>query len=475
MLKIYNTLSRKVEEFTPFGSAQDKPTKDVGFYACGPTVYNYAHIGNLRAYIAQDILRRTLKYDGYKVKHVMNITDVGHLTDDADEGEDKMEKGAEREGKTALQIADYYTDAFMENLCDLNILEPNIWCKATEHIPEQIKQVQDLIDGGFTYETTDGIYFDTTKINDYGKLAGLDKQELEAGKRVNIGMKKNPHDFALWKWSKQSERHPERAEQVEGSTPIPKRQMEWEAFGHVGFPGWHIECSAMAMKYLGDQFDLHAGGIDHIPVHHTNEIAQAESVTGLKPWVKYWFHNEFLIMSNEKMSKSSDNFITLQTLKDKNIDPLSYRYFLLQSHYRKQTSFSWEALEAAQLGLKNLKKQIQKIAPDAPTDPIIEKNFFEALNNDLNTPEALALLWNAVKENQLNLDSIIKFDKILGLNLHEPEKKVVITDDVQKLLNEREKARKNKDWVSSDTLRDDLLKLGFEVEDTPDGQKIQNI
>src|SRR3989344_3817558 len=404
-LKIYNTLTHNTENFEPMNTT-------IGFYACGPTVYNYAHIGNLRAYISQDILRRVLKYNGYKIKHVMNITDVGHLTDDADTGEDKMEKGAQREGKTAIQIADFYTNAFKNNLQDLNILEPNIWCKATEHIPEQIKQVQDLIDGGYTYETTDGIYFDTTKIKDYGKLANLQKQELEAGKRVDIGEKKNPHDFALWKFSNEQE----------------KRQMEWEAFGKKGFPGWHIECSAMSMKYLGDQFDIHAGGIDHIPVHHTNEIAQAESVTGLKPWVKNWFHNEFLIMGNEKMAKSSGNFITLQTLKDKEIDPLSYRYFILQSHYRKQTNFSWDAINSAQLGLKNLRKQIRNI------DPNIEIEFLKAINNDLNIPEALAILWSAIKENKVNLDTIIMFDKIFALDLHEPDTKIEITDEIQTIL-----------------------------------------
>ncbi len=450
MLRIHNTLSRKIEEFEPIKSP------DVGFYACGPTVYNYAHIGNLRAYVCQDILRRVLKQENYKVKHVMNITDVGHLTDDADSGEDKMEKGAAREGKKASEIAEFYTKAFMDNLRDLNILPATIFCKASEHIPEQIQQVQELIDGGFTYETSDGIYFDTTKIDDYGKLAGLKNQELEAGKRVDMGEKKNPHDFALWKFS-----------EVPG-----KRQMEWDAFGKTGFPGWHIECSAMSMKYLGDQFDIHAGGVDHIPVHHTNELAQAEAITGLKPWVRYWFHNEFLKMGEEKMAKSAGNFITLQTLKDKGIEPLSFRYFLLQSHYRKQTNFSWEALESAQAGLKNLRKHISKLKRNDPTDPMVEEKFFEAINNDLNTPEALAILWDAVKADEINLESIINMDKILALDLHQPEKEIEITDEVQKILDDRKKARDEKDWVESDLLRDELRKMGFDVEDTSGGQKI---
>jgi len=448
-LKLYNTLNHKLEEFQPLG-------KEVGFYACGPTVYNYAHIGNLRSYISGDILRRVLKYNKYKVKHIMNITDVGHLTDDADSGEDKMEKGAKREGKSAKEIAEFYTSAFKENLLDLNILEPTIWAKATEHIEEQIEQVQQLIDGGFTYETTDGIYFDTTKIKDYGKLARLDKQNLKAGARVEIGEKKNPHDFALWKFSKESE----------------TRQMEWDAFGKKGFPGWHIECSAMSMKYLGNQFDIHFGGIDHIPVHHTNEIAQAEAITGLKPWVKYWLHNEFLIINENKMSKSEDNFITLQTLKDKNLSPLSFRYLLLQTHYRKQINFTWEALEAAENGLNNLKDHIKRIPKNAPTDQVVEEKFLDAINDDLNTTEALAILWNAVKANQIGLDTIIKFDKVLGLNLHDPEARVEITNEIQKLLDERTKARKDKNWNESDKLRDKLEELGITVEDTTEGQKI---
>jgi len=350
MLKIYNTLTKQKEEFKPIKTGW---FRKVGLYTCGPTVYNFAHIGNLRSYIFEDILKRVLKYNGYKVKHVMNITDVGHLTSDADEGEDKMEKGAKREGKTAWEIAEFYTQAFKSNLHDLNIIEPDVWCKATDHIKEQIKLVQKLIDRGFTYETSDGIYFDTTKIDDYGKMANLKNQELQAGVRVDIGEKRNAHDFALWKWSSPN-CHPEL---VSGS--LPKRQMEWSAFNHIGFPGWHIECSAMSMKYLGEQFDIHCGGIDHIPVHHTNEIAQSESVTGKKPWVKYWMHGEFLLTGSDKMAKAGDNFLTLQTLKDKNINPLAYRYLLLQTHYRKQLTFSWEALEAAESGLKHFYDEVK--------------------------------------------------------------------------------------------------------------------
>ncbi len=314
MLKLYNTRTREKEVFKPLHSTT------VGLYTCGPTVYNYVHLGNLRSYLFEDILKRTLKRLKFTVQHVMNITDVGHLTDDADQGEDKMEKGAAREGKTAWEVAAFFTDACKRDMADLNILEPSIWCRATDHIPEQIALVKTLIDKGYTYETTDGIYFDTTKFPRYGDFAHLDTQSLQAGVRVDMGEKKNPHDFALWKFS------------PPGST----RQMEWVAFGKMGFPGWHVECSAMAMKYLGEQFDIHCSGIDHIPVHHTNEIAQSEAATGVTPWVRFWLHNEFLSVGKEKMSKSGENFVTLQTIKDKGHSTLAFRYFILQAHYRKQ-------------------------------------------------------------------------------------------------------------------------------------------
>ncbi|MFA4830688.1 MAG: cysteine--tRNA ligase [Patescibacteria group bacterium] len=452
MLKLYNTLTRKKETFKPLNGNR------VGLYACGPTVYNYAHIGNLRTYVFEDLLIRTLKYNGYKVKHIMNITDVGHLTDDADQGEDKMEKGAKREGKTAYEIAEFYTQAFKEDLLDLNILEPSLWCKATDHIGEQIDLVQILIDKGYTYETSDGIYFDTTKLKDYGKLARLDKQDLQAGARVDLGEKKNSHDFALWKFSGEE-----------------KRQMEWDAFGRKGFPGWHIECSAMAMKYLGEQFDIHCGGIDHVPIHHTNEIAQSEATTGKKPWVNFWLHGEFLVIENGKMAKSENNFITLQTLKTKNLSPLAYRYFLLQAHYRRQLAFSWEALEAAQNGFEKLKQQIRLIVSNAITDEHVEVEFLDALNDDLNMPEALAVLWTALKDKRINLKTVIQFDKILGLNLHDienKEEKITIPPEAQVLLDERAEARERKDWAESDRLREEIAELGFKVEDTDEGQRV---
>ncbi len=452
MLHLYNTLTRKKEEFHPINIGH------VGIYTCGPTVYNYPHIGNLRTYLFEDILKRVLKYDGYKVNHIMNITDVGHLTDDADEGEDKMEKGARREGKSAWEIAAFYTDAFHHDMELLDILEPNVLCKATDHITEQIALVETLIDKGFTYETKDGIYFDTTKLPDYGKLAGLDKQELKAGARVDMGEKKNPRDFALWKFT------------PEGET----RQMEWMAFGRKGFPGWHIECSAMSMKYLGDHFDIHCGGIDHIPVHHTNEIAQSEAAIGKHPWVRYWMHGEFLLIDNDKMAKSGENFITLQTIIEKGFSPMTYRYFLLQGHYRKQINFTWEALEAAGNGLERLRNTVKQIDPNIQANHALEQEFYDLINDDLNMPEALALVWKALKEHTINLQTIVKFDKVLGLKLHDIEEvPYEVPDMVQALMDERTQARANKNWAESDRLRDEIAKLGFDVLDTSEGQKIE--
>jgi cysteinyl-tRNA synthetase len=472
MLKFFNTLSHKKEIFKPL-------KKQVGLYTCGPTVYNYAHIGNLRTYVFEDILKRVLNYGGYKVNHIMNITDVGHLTSDGDVGEDKMEKGAKREGKSAWDIAKFYTKIFKTNLKDLNIEEPNTWCRATDHIPEQIKLVQTLIKKGYAYETTDGIYFDTTKIKDYGKLANLKKQKLQAGVRVEMGEKKNPHDFALWKWSPANE----------------KRQMEWKAFSKMGFPGWHIECSAMSMKYLGKQFDIHCGGVDHIPVHHTNEIAQSEAATGKKPWVKYWLHGEFLNITNPstgaqgKMAKSGENFITLQTLKTRNLNPLAYRYLLLQTHYRKQLMFSWEALGAANQGLEHLYEEAEKLRKlktklqknkntKKQKHSEIEQKFNKAINDDLNTPLALATIWEGLKNKQLDYQTLLKFDEVLGLELKNTKTrkhkktKTLTTDKVQKLLDARTKARSEKNWTESDRLREEIKKLGFSVEDTAEGQKI---
>lgn len=451
VLKLYNTLSRKIEEFKPLKG------KKAGLYACGPTVYDYAHIGNLRSYIIWDVLRRTLKTDGYKVKHVMNITDVGHLTSDADEGEDKIEKGAEREHKTAWEISVFYTNAFMENLADLNIDEPDIICRATDHILEQIKLIKKLEKKGFTYATADGIYFDTAKLASYGTLANLSGQELKPGARIDMGGKKHPTDFALWKFSPK----------------LQKRQMEWKSPWGIGFPGWHIECSAMSKKYLGVPFDIHCGGIDHIPVHHTNEIAQTEAAEGLAP-ARFWVHNEFLNMGAEKMAKSAGNFITLQTLKDKNISPLAYRYFILQTHYRKQLTFDWEALKGATAGLKHLYRTAAELPVKLDDKPVYEKILAE-LNNDLDTPGALAALWTAMKERKIGKKTLFELDKIFGLkikdNLQKPAEEM--PDNVLKLVKARDQARTNKDWHKSDELRNELTKLGYNVMDTKEGTKVE--
>jgi cysteinyl-tRNA synthetase len=457
-LKIFNSLNHQLEEFRPIKN------KTVGLYTCGPTVYNYAHIGNLRAYVFEDILKRILMANDYKVKHVMNITDVGHLTSDADVGEDKMEKGSRREGKTAWEIAKFYITAFEQDIADLNILSPDIWCRATEYIKEQIQLIQKLEENGFTYQTSDGIYFDTSKFPNYGKMANLKNQEIKAGARVDLGEKKNPTDFALWKFSPTNE----------------KRQMEWESPWGVGFPGWHIECSAMSVKHLGQPFDIHCGGIDHIPVHHINEIAQSEAANG-KPLANYWLHGEFLITGKEKMAKSGDNFLTLATIKEKNINPLAYRYFLLQTHYRKQLNFSWEALQAAQNGLNHLKDQIAALgtrfkAKDGKVDEDLKREFLEKINDDLNLPQALVILQKTLKSDlheQNKLATIKYFDKVFGLKLDDIKLHgITINQEAQDIIAERDAARAQKNWAKSDDLRKVLEDMGYKVEDTTGGTKV---
>jgi cysteinyl-tRNA synthetase len=453
MLKLYNTRTKSKEEFKPLRS------KEVNMYSCGPTVYDYVHIGNLRAFVTEDLLYRVLKYKGYDITYIMNITDVGHLTDDADQGDDKMEQGAKREGKTAQEIAQFYTKAFKKDTKALNILPPDQWPIATEHIEEMIELVKKLIHKGYTYKTSDGIYFDTTKLDDYGKMANLNEQELEAGARVDMKEKKNKHDFALWKFSSKDK----------------ERQMEWEAFGRKGFPGWHIECSAMSMDYLGEQFDIHWGGVDHIPVHHTNEIAQSESATGKKPWVNFWMHVEFLQVSDEKMSKSKGNFVTLKDIKQKGIDPLAFRYFLLQSHYRKELNFTWKALKAAEKGLKKLRKKINNLEENKPAAPKLEEKFIKQINDDLNTAAGLSVLWEGLKEDKINQELAIKFDKILGLDLHEINQKKEVDDpsqEVKKLLKMRAEAREAENWDKSDKLRAKIKAKGFKVRDTETGQEL---
>ncbi len=436
----------------------------IGLYTCGPTVYHYAHIGNLRTYIFEDVLKRALIHNGFKVKHVMNITDVGHLTSDQDTGEDKMEVGAKRENKTAWEIAKFYTKAFQEDIKKLNILPPNIWCKATDHIKEQINLIKELEKKKYTYKTEDGIYFDTSKLKDYGKLARLDIQGLEEGARIDVKGKKHKTDFALWKFSPKGQ----------------KRQMEWKSpWSEHGFPGWHIECSAMAQKYLGNPFDIHCGGIDHIPVHHTNEIAQTEAATG-KPLANVWMHGEFLIDKEGKMSKSKGDIITIATVEEKNYDPLAYRYLCLTTQYRMPLTFSWEALDGAKNALNHLREKIQSLTKkDKKTKngEQYRKRFQEAINDNLNVPVALATLWDALKDDDLSdtdKKGLVKeADSILGLNLTKKSKEEKIPMEVKKLAKERETARKSKDWKKSDELRSKIQQSGYTIEDTETGFRIR--
>ncbi len=457
---LFNTASRKKEKFVPI-----KPG-EVKMYACGPTVYHYAHIGNLRAYVFEDLLVRTLERAGFKVTHVMNITDVGHLVSDADEGEDKMEKGARREGKTAWEIADYYTKIFFEDLAKLHCRKPQIIPKATDHIQEMIELVQELEKKGFVYRTSDGIYFDTAKFSHYADFARLDVENLEAGKRVGMGEKRHPTDFALWKFSPVGE----------------KRQMEWDSPWGKGFPGWHIECSAMAMKYLGETFDIHCGGIDHVPVHHTNEIAQSECATG-KHYVNYWLHNEFMNDETGKMSKSKGETLTLSFLEKQGFQALDYRFLLLQIHYRSKFNFSWDALKSAQAGLNGVRARMQEwagvdVSAVAINDRMKELNaaFEKAIFDDLNFPEAMAVFFTTLRDGKLTegerKKTLLKFDEVLALGLAEMGKEVRLPSEVTALVGARDAARKAKNWAESDRIRGELQAMGWQVKDSPEGTKV---
>lgn len=456
-LALYNTLTRRKEEFSPL-----KPG-EVGLYTCGPTVYAAPHLGNLRTYVFEDVLKRVLLANSYRVNHVMNITDVGHLTSDADEGEDKMEKGAAREGKSVWEVAELYTAMFKSNMRELNLLEPTTWCKATDHIAEQIQLIQKLEANGFTYRTTDGVYFDTSKLKDYGKLARLKAQGLREGARVEANpAKRHPTDFALWKFSPPA------------GGPGQKRQMEWPSPWGTGFPGWHIECSAMAIKYLGASFDIHCGGSDHIPVHHTNEIAQSEAATG-QPFVRFWLHGEFLITNEKRMGKSEGNAMTLDWLKTQGISPLAYRYFCLGTHYRKPLTFSLEAVGAAQHALQNIQNKVATMGEAAIGCAEFEERFMAAVNDDLNTPQALAVVWELMKSDypdHAKKQSLLKFDEVLGLGL-KAVPPLVIPQEVLNLLAEREQAREAKNWTKSDAVRQEILSRGFAVDDTELGPVVK--
>jgi cysteinyl-tRNA synthetase len=464
-LRLFNTLGREIMEFIPLKKGK------VGMYACGPTVYKYAHIGNLRTFILVDILRRTLDFLGYDVTYVMNITDVGHLSDDADYGEDKMLKSAREKKMSVWDIAEYYTKAFFEDTDALNIKRPHIVCKATDHIEDMIQLIRRIENNGLTYFSGGNIYFDISQFSNYGKLALLDLNELKAGSRIEIDdNKKNPHDFVLWFTKSKFE----------------EQSMQWESPWGRGYPGWHIECSAMSMKYLGDQFDIHLGGIDLIPVHHTNEIAQAEAATG-KQWVKYWIHGEFLNTVKGKMSKSLGNFFTLNSLKEQDYEPLDYRYFCLGGHYRSQLQFSMEALDAARNARKNLVFRIaqlkEKAAGESEEGDVKEipfyRSFVEHLCDDLNMPQCLSDLWNCIKDETLRPSIKLKIaeemDRILGLDLEKATIDTDIDEYIEALIKEREEARKDKDFVKADRIRDELKKQNIILEDTPDGVRWRKI
>ncbi len=460
-MKLYNTMSRSIEEFVPIENGK------VSMYCCGPTVYNYAHIGNLRTYIFEDLLHRTLQRAGYSVTHVMNITDVGHLTGDGDDGEDKMEKSARETGRSVWDIAKFYTDAFFSDEKDLNIIRPGIVCRATDHIQDMIALIKRLEEGGHTYTSGGNVYFSIDSIDDYGKLARLNLDDLKSGARIVVDSnKKNPKDFVLWFTN----------------SKFKDQAMMWDSPWGRGYPGWHIECSAMSMKYLGEHFDIHCGGIDAIPVHHTNEIAQSEAATG-HTWVNYWCHGEFLLNDSGKMSKSSGEFLTLSVLKDKGYDALDYRYFCLTGHYRSQLKFSYEALDHARSARRSLVDKVSELKREAgePSAAPGEKArgymdaFDSAMENDLSSPQALSQLWLMLKDDIPAADklaAIYHMDTILGLRLDEVEaagSERIGGEEEERLLEERTAAKKAKDYKRADEIRAELLERGFIVRDTPAG------
>ncbi len=458
MLNIFNSLSRKTEGFQPL-----KPG-EVGYYICGPTVYDYAHIGNLRTMLMGDLLRRTLEYDGLKVNQIMNITDVGHLTSDSDTGEDKMEKNASTV-EEVMALAKKYTDSFVANLAALNIQMPHQMPKASEHVQEQIEMIKTLIAKGVAYESTEAVYFDISKKGDYTKLIGQKLEAMKLGARQDVvsdPAKKNPHDFVLW---------------FKAVGRYANHIQRWDSPWGVGFPGWHIECSAMSEKYLGITFDIHAGGIDLKFPHHTNEIAQSESAHGAV-MANYWMHGEHLLISDARMGKSEGNFLTLQSVIDKGISPLAFRYLVLSAHYRSKLNFSWASLEAAQNALNNLYEELSSFGAPSGSAEKFEQEFSAAINDDLNTPKALAIVWDLVKNDEIpkeaKLASLFKLDEVLGLKLKENwEASRVVPPDVTALMNAREQARKEKDFKKSDELRDQILQAGFILEDTVDGIKLK--
>ena len=460
-LKIYNTLSRSKEVFVPV-----RPGR-VGIYTCGPTVYNYAHIGNLRTYIFMDILRRVFAFNGYKVKSVMNITDVGHLLSDADDGDDKMSMVAAEQKKTPEEIAEFYSAAFFRDIARLNVRRPDVTPKATEHIGDMIKIVQALLDKGYAYETDDGIYFDISKFPDYGKLSGANLEEQLAGARVDINTgKRHPADFALWKKA------------------APNHIMKWPSPWGMGYPGWHIECTAMSNKYLGDVFDIHTGGIDHVPIHHENEIAQAEAWLGKKA-VNYWMHSEFMLVDGGKMSKSLGNTYTVDDLAAKGYTPMEFRYMCLNVQYRQKLNFTWEAMAAAKTAYERLSALLyrHKTAPAPGNRPEIEKylgEFHEAINDDLNVPMAMGVLWKMLRlpAGKDVYDAALVMDKVFALDFDKvasPDHTAEAPPEIKEMAEKRREVRRNKNWAESDRLRDEIAAKGYKVLDTADGYRLEKI
>ena len=461
---VYNTLTKEKDVFRPINE------KEVRIYSCGPTVYKDATIGNMRTNIFQDVLRRMLKYNGYKIKHVMNITDVGHLVSDGDEGEDKMIKSAREEHKTPLEIAEHYTKLFFDDLKDLNIEIPEIICKATDYIPEMLEYVEELVEKGYAYETSTAIYFDVSKLDKYPVLSNVNVEEQKAGARVDVDPeKKNPYDFALW--IKAPENH----------------LMKWDSPWGPSYPGWHIECSAMSRKHLGEQFDIHTGGIDLIPTHHENEIAQSKGVCGKIP-ANYWIHGEYLLINGGKMSKSLGNVYLLKDIKEKGYDPLVYKLLCYTSSYRNKLNFTWEGIEASSKSLERLRNgyQVNKNGTDTLNEEDkkeldrLENEFHKAINDDMNMPLAMSFVWEVIKYPKKSseiAELLLKFDTVLGIEINKEEtnKEIEIPEEVLKLVEARKQARQEKNWAESDRLRDLIKEKGYEVKDTKEGMEISEL
>ncbi len=460
-MKLYNSISKTVEPFKPLEGNK------VRMYSCGPTVYSFQHIGNLRTYTFSDLLKRSLQFAGYRILHAMNITDVGHLTDDADAGEDKIERAAKAEGKDAWAMTEVFKAKFFEDCAGLNILPPDIVCRATDHITEQINMIKKMEEKGLIYQNDDGIYFDTTKFIPVTDLSNMRIKASDEYSRVGTGDKRSGYDFSLWKFSPKD----------------AKRQMEWNSPWGVGFPGWHLECSAMSMKYLGESFDIHTGGIDHIPVHHTNEIIQSESVTG-KPFANFWIHAGWLSFGDsDKMSKSAGGTLLLDNLLQKGYDPMAFRYLLLTAHYRGPLKFTWEALDGAATALGRIRDFLAD--KNVSDGKIIEEyitSFKEHIFNDLDTPKAIATLWGLIKDNKINKNdaarTIVEMDKVLGLRLQlhiASNAELEVPAEVITLIEERTKLKTEKDYAGADAVRDKITALGFEVMDTPQGPSLKSL